>query len=82
MSISQAVSLKAFHSISDCKKLLPYIFTINTTNNEIAVRMRKLFILLPFRAFHRWMTMHIVDAVSIKHGLRTADCGLRTAEWV
>ena len=76
MGISQAVSLKAFHSISDCKKLLPYIFTINTTNNEIAVRMRKLFILLPFRAFHRWMTMHIVDAVSIKHGLRTADCGV------
>ena len=44
-----------FHSILDSKKLLPYNFTINTTihpNNEIAVRMRKLFILLPFPALH------------------------------
>ena len=51
----EAVSLKAFHSISNSTKLLPYIVTINTTihpNNEIAVRMRKLFILLPFPAFH------------------------------
>ena len=41
----------------DAKKHLPYNFTINTTihpNNEIAVRMKKLFILLPFPAFHRW----------------------------
>ena len=51
----EAVSLKAFHSISDSTKRLPYIFTNNTTihpNNEIAVRMRKLFILPPFPAFH------------------------------
>ena len=51
----EAVSLKAFHSISDSAKRLPYIFTINTTihrHNEIAVRMRKLFILLPFPVFH------------------------------
>ena len=42
------------------EKLLPYIFIINTTihpNNEIAVRMRKLFILLPFPAFHCWTTV-------------------------
>ena len=48
-------SLKAFHSILDSTKVLPYIFAINTSihpNNEIAVRMRKLFILLPFPAFH------------------------------
>ena len=31
MFLCAAVSLKAFHSISDSKKLLPYIFTINTT---------------------------------------------------
>ena len=51
----EAVSLKAFHSISNSTKLSPYIVAINTTihpNNEIAVRMRKLFILLPFPAFH------------------------------
>ena len=42
------------------EKLLPYNFTINTTihpSNEIAVRMRKLLILLPFPAFHRWSTV-------------------------
>ena len=45
------------------KKLLPYILTVNTTihpnndNNEIAVRMRKLFIFLPFPAFHCWTTV-------------------------
>ena len=42
------------------KKLLPYIFIINTTihpKNEITVRMRKLFILLPFPAFHCWTTV-------------------------
>ena len=35
----RAVSLKAFHSISDATKLLPYIFIINVSiypNNEIA----------------------------------------------
>ena len=56
----EAVSLKAFHSILDSKKLLPYIFIIDTTihsNNETAVRMRKLFILLPFPAFHWWTTV-------------------------
>ena len=39
---------------------MPYIFIINTTihpNNEAAVRMRKLFILLSFSAFHCWTTV-------------------------
>ena len=39
---------------------MPYIFAINTTihpNNEIAVRMRKLFILLPFPVFYYWTTV-------------------------
>ena len=39
------------------EKLLPHNFIINTTihpDNEIAVRMRKLFILLPFPAFLCW----------------------------
>ena len=47
-------------SLSDSTKLLPYIFTINTTinrSNESDVRMRKLFILLPFLAFHCWKTV-------------------------
>ena len=42
------------------EKLLPYNITINTTihpNNETAVRMRTLFILLPFPAFHCWTTV-------------------------
>ena len=42
------------------EKTLPHNFTINTTihpDNEIAVRMRKLFILLPFPAFHCWTTV-------------------------
>ena len=50
-------------------------FIINTTihsNNDIAVRMGKLFILLSFPAFHCWTTvsgqnMQILDAVFI-HG--------------
>ena len=49
-----------FHSISDSTKLLPSIFIINTTihpNNDIAVRMGKLFTLLPFPAFHCWTTV-------------------------
>ena len=47
-------------SLSDSTKLLPYIFTINTTinrSNESDVRIRKLFILLPFLAFHCWTTV-------------------------
>lgn len=44
-------------------KLLRYIFIINATictihpNNEITIRMRKSSILLPFPAFHCWMTV-------------------------
>ena len=41
-------------------KTFAYIFAINTTihpHNEIAVRMRKLFILLPFPVFHYWTTV-------------------------
>ena len=40
-SDNDTVSLKAFHSISDATKLLPYIFIINVSiypNNEIACR--------------------------------------------
>ena len=58
----QSPYLTAFLSISDSRKLLPYLFAINITihliiNNEIAVIIRKLFILLPFPAFHCWTTV-------------------------
>ena len=49
------------------EKLLRFILIINTTihpNNETAVRMRKLFILLPFPAFHCWTTVTACCPVS------------------